>query len=184
MEKQQQSPKTCYSNLARSVKSSLFERLCLIQPWTDFLLEAALQQPRHQEEAQDGESRQGHAEETEVVEILLVPEGVGQEDGEGAQGAEHGAVEVEARAVAGGHGEVGQQGAVVEVHHGEEAVVQTQAQQELQPGPGPRHPEGEEGQGEEGAICGESLQALQHHLWGRDRRARPGEETRNQQRET
>lgn len=140
---------------------------------TDFLVEATLQQPRHQEEPQDGERRQRHAEEAERVEVLFVPDRVGEEHGEGAQGAEHRAVEVEARAVGGGHGQVRHQGAVVEVHHGEEAVVQAQAEQELQAGAGPRHPEGQEGQREQRAILGEGLQALQHHLWRRDLRARP-----------
>lgn len=151
--------------------SSLFERLRLVRPLKNLLLEAPAQQPRHHEEAQDGEGCQGDAEEPEGVEILLVPEGVGQEDGEGAQGAEHGAVEVEARAVGGRHGQVGQQRAVVQVHHGEEAVVQAQAEQELQARPGPRHPEGQEGQGEEGPIGGEGLEPPQHHLRGGDLRA-------------
>lgn len=125
------------------------------------------QQPRDYKETQDGENSQSHAEQTEEVEVVLVPEGVGQEHGEGSQSAEHRAVEVEARAIGGGHSEVGQQGAVVEVHHGEETIVQTQAHQELQAWPGPRHPEGQEGESKEGAIPGEGLQALQHHLWGR-----------------
>lgn len=80
-------------------------------------------------------------------------------------------MEVEARAICGGHGQVGQKGAVVEVHQSEEAVVQTQAQQELQSRSGPRHPECQEGESEERAICGEGFQPLQHHLWSCDRRA-------------
>lgn len=140
---------------------------------SDFLVEATQQQPRHQEKTQNGKRCQSHAEETERVEVLLVPDGVGEENGEGSQSAEHRAVEVEARAVGGGHGEVSQQGAVVEVHHGEKAVVQTQAEQELQARTGPRHPEGQEGQSEERAICREGLQALQHHLWRRDLRTGP-----------
>lgn len=87
-------------------------------------------------------------------------------------------MEVEARAVRGGHGEVGQQRAVVEVHQREETVVQTQAQQELQPRSGPQHPEGQEGQRQQGAISGEGLEPLQHHLWSRDLRAGPGPENR------
>jgi len=150
-------------------KPLLFE--CLILSRADFLLETAPKQPRHEEKAHDGKSRQAHAEDPEGGQILLVPEVVGQEHGEGAQSAEHGAVEVEARAIRGGHGEVRQQGAVVEVHHREETVVQTQAQQELQARSGPRHPEGQEGQSEERAIGGEGLQALQHHLWSCDLRA-------------
>lgn len=83
-------------------------------------------------------------------------------------------MEVEACAVGGRHSEVSQQRAVVEVHQSEETIVETQAQQELQARSGPRHPEGQEGQSEERAICGEGLQALQHHLWSCDLRARPG----------
>lgn len=80
-------------------------------------------------------------------------------------------MEVEACAIGGGHSEVSQQGAVVEVHHSQETIVQTQAQQELQSWSGPCHPEGQEGQSEERAICGEGLQALQDHLWRCDLRA-------------
>lgn len=80
-------------------------------------------------------------------------------------------MEVQACAISGGHCEVSQQGAVVEVHHSQETIVQTQAQQELQSWTGPRHPEGQEGQSKERAISGEGLQALQHHLWSCDLRA-------------
>lgn len=137
-----------------------------------------LQQPGNYEKAQDGKSCQGHAEETERVEVLFVPERIGQKNREWAQSAEHWAVKVEACAIGGRHGEVSQQGAVVEVHHGEEAVVQAQAQQELQTWPGPRHPEGQERETEERAIGGESLKALQHHLWICDLSTCPGWENK------
>lgn len=119
-----------------------------------------LQHVGHEEKPQDGKSSQSHTEETEGIEILLIPEGVGQKNWEGAQSAEHRAVEVEASAIGGGHCEVSEQGAVVEVHHGEETVVEAQAHQELHTRTGPGHPEGQEGQGEEGAIGGEGFQAL------------------------
>lgn len=87
-------------------------------------------------------------------------------------------MEVEACAIGGRYSEVSQQGAMVEVHHGEEAIIETQAHKELQAWPGPRHPEGQEGQRKERAIRGEGFQALQHHLWSCDLGASPGEKTR------
>lgn len=87
-------------------------------------------------------------------------------------------MEVEARAIGGGDGEVGQQRAVVEVHQSEETIIQTQAQEELQSRPGPGHPEGQEGQGKEGAIGWEGFEAPQHHLWVCDWRAWPGKRQR------
>lgn len=54
---------------------------------------------------------------------------------------------------------------MVEVHHRKKAIIQAKAQQELQAWLGPCHPKRQEGQSEEGAACGEGVQALQHHLW-------------------
>lgn len=82
-------------------------------------------------------------------------------------------MEVEARAVMCRHGQVGQEGVVVEVDHREEAIVKAQANEELQSGPGPGHPEGQEREGEERPAAGECLQTLQDHLRGCDLGPRP-----------
>lgn len=162
------------NNISFVSKASLFERHCLVLLRMQFLLKAMLQHSGNHEKSQDGKGCQGHTEETERVEILLVPERVGEKDGDWAHSTEHWAVEVEAGAVRGWHGQVGHQGAVLKVNHGEETIVQTQAEQELEARPGPRHPEGQEWQSEERAIGREGPQTLQHYLWRCDLRAWPG----------
>lgn len=58
----------------------LFECQCLVLSRTDFFFKATLQQPGHYKKAQDGKGRQCHTEQTEGIEILLVPETVGEKN--------------------------------------------------------------------------------------------------------
>lgn len=157
----------------------LFKGLCFIASRKRFLLETALEHVGHEQKSHHGKSCQSRAEKSEGVEILLVPEGVGEENGSWAQSAEHGAVEVEARAIGGGDRQVSQQRAVVEVHRREETIVQAQAQQELEPRSGPGHPERQEGQREERPVCGQGFEAPQHHLWICDWRTWPEKKKQN-----
>uniref|UniRef100_A0A7N4NIA9 Actin related protein 1A n=1 Tax=Sarcophilus harrisii TaxID=9305 RepID=A0A7N4NIA9_SARHA len=82
-------------------------------------------------------------------------------------------VEIEVCSAMSRQGQVSQQSVVIEVHQGQEAIIETQTEQELHPRRCPLHPECQEGESQQWAMPAESPEPAQNHILGWDRSSCP-----------